>query len=263
MGLVYHERVMAPPHRQVLRFLAGGVGFALPLSAVREIVPVDPATQGSGGDGAIDLAARLGLPSAPRFALLLAAAGPPALLVESMRGVGDLAHAEAFRLPDGVVEARPAPFRSALRFGDELDLELLPEALPDLRRAPAGARAASPDLAPAARELLAERGGERLAVPLPLVVQVLERQRVFPTPLAPAGLRGLLHHGRAIHPTWDAAALLGVPAQAEPAVLLLLDAGGTTSGVLVDRVLGLAEGTAAGPARRPAWDALLAPAEAR
>ncbi len=261
--LVYHERVMAPPHRQVLRFLAGGVGFSLPLAAVREIVPVDGAPPAEPGDGAFDLAARLGLRSEPRFSLLLDSAGPPALLVDSMRGVGDLAHAEAFRLPDGVVEARPAPFRSAMRFGDELDLELLPEALPDLRREPLAARPAFPDLPPAARELIAERGGERLAVPLPLVVQVLERQRIFPTPLPPPGFRGLLHHGRAIHPTWDAAALLGVPAATEPGVLLLLDAGGATSGVLVDKVLGLTGGTAAGPARRPAWDALLAPAEAR
>lgn len=261
--LVYHDRVMAPPHRQVLRFLAGGVGFALPLAAVREIVPVSPGPGIASGDGAVDLAASLGLPSAPRFALLLAAAGPSALLVDGMRGMADLATAEAFRIPDGVVEARPAPFRSALRFGEALDLELLPEALPDLRREPRAARPAGADLPPAARELVAERGGERLAVPLPLVVQVLERPRVFPTPLAPPGFRGLLHHGRAIHPTWDAAALVDVPAVDEPAALLLLDAGGATSGVLVDRVLGLSEGKAAGPARRPAWDALLAPAEAR
>ena len=100
-------------------------------------------------------------------------------------------------------------------------------------------------------------------MPLPLVVQVLERPRIHPTPLAPPGLRGLLHHARAIHPAWDAAGLLGDPIGGDPRVLLLVDAGGATAGVLVDRVVGVTSGEGKDPARRPPWDALLAPAEAR
>ena len=86
--------------------------------------------------------------------------------------------------------------------------------------------------------------------------QVVEPARVHPLPLAPAGLAGLLHHGRALHPVLDAAALLGQPAAGDPRVLLLLDAGGSTAGVLVDRVRGVGEGDPGGPVRRPAWDAL-------
>jgi chemotaxis signal transduction protein len=117
----------------------------------------------------------------------------------------------------------------------------------------------SGDLPPSDRELLAERAGRVLAVPLQLVVQVVDPVQLFRVPLAPEGNRGLLHHGRAIHPAWDAAAIIGEPASGDPSVLLLLDAGGTTAGVLVDRVLGLSEGAGSTPVRRPPWDELLAP----
>ena len=83
--------------------------------------------------------------------------------------------------------------------------------------------------------------------------------RLSTVPLAPPGHRGLLYNGRALHSVWDVASLLGWPDSGKPEVILLLDAGGTTAGVLVDRVRGLAEG--AGPVRRPQWDALLAPQE--
>ncbi len=111
------------------------------------------------------------------------------------------------------------------------------------------------------RELVAERGGRALAVPLSLVVQVIEPARPSPVPLAPRGHRGLLYHGRAIHPIWDAASLLGWSEDGEPRVSLLLDAGGTTAGVLVDRVRGVGEGGVGETVRRPHWDALLAPLE--
>ena len=194
----------------------------------------------------------------PRFALLLEGAGLPALLVDRMEGVADLADAEAFRLPDRTVAATPSPFSSALRFGAVLYLELVPAALGAMRPDPARPFAAFPDLPPAERELVAVRSGQALAVPLPLIVHVIDPVQVFPVPLSPEGLRGLLHHGRAIHPAWDAAAILGLPASGDPRVALLLDAGGTSAGILVDRVLGFSEGTGAAPVRRPPWDALLA-----
>jgi chemotaxis signal transduction protein len=259
MRLVYHDRVITPPGRQVLRFRAGGVSFALPLSTVREIVPAGAGSGRAPLEGAIPLAERLGLRGEPRFALLLEGAGIPPLLVDRMDGVADLADAEAFRLPERTVAAEPSPFSSALRFGVVLHLELAPAAL--LTMMPLSPRpiSAAPDDPPAERELLAERDGQTLAVPLPLVVHVIDPVELSPVPLAPDGLRGILHHGRAIHPAWDAAHLLGGTAHGHPRVLLLLDAGGTTAGVLVDRVLGLSEGMGLGPVRRPPWDALLAP----
>ncbi len=243
----------------MLRFRAGGVAFALPLATVREIVPAGVASGRAPPDGAVGLAERLGLVGDPRFALLLEGAGLPPLLVDRMDGVADLADAEAFRLPERTVEAEPSPFSSALRFGEVLHLELAPAALLTMVRLSPRPFASGPDDPPAERELLAERAGQTLAVPLPLVVHVIDPVRLTLVPLAPEGLRGILHHGRAIHPAWDAAHLLGAGAPGDPRVLLLLDAGGTTAGVLVDRVLGLSEATGPGPVRRPPWDALLAP----
>ena len=246
----------------MLRFRSGGVPFAIPLSTVREITAVGPASGHARPDGAVDLAERLGLRGEPRFALRFGSPGLPPLLVDATDGVADLADAEAFRLPERTVAATPSPFISALRFGGVLHLELAPAALLTLQRDPPRPVLSVPDQPPAERELLAERAGMALAVPLPLVVHVIDPVRLSPVPLAPDGLRGLLHHGRAIHPAWDAAALFGLPAPGDPHVLLLLDAGGTTAGVLVDRVLGLTEGTGAGPVRRPPWDVLLAPGKA-
>lgn len=234
----------------------------MPLTTVREIVAFSSAEAPELPEGSIALAEALGLRGAPRFVLLLEGAGLPALLVDRMEGVADLADADAFRLPDRTVAASPSPFSSALRFGGNLYLELVPVALCALRPDPRVPFAASPDLPPAERELVALRAGQALAVPLPLVVQVIDPVHVFPVPMSPGGLLGLLHHGRAIHPAWDAAAFLGLPPDGEPKVALLLDAGGTSAGVLVDRVLGLSEGTGSAPVRRPPWDVLLAPGKA-
>jgi hypothetical protein len=244
----------------VLRFEAGGVPFALPLAAVQEIVPAG--AERASPPGTVALAERLGLRGSPAFALHLVGGGQPALLVDRMLGVGDLADAEAFRLPEGVVAARPSPFASALRFGEVLHLELSLLALPEARPGPARVPPSAPDVAPAGRELLAERGGLRLAFPLALVVQVVDRVRVSPVPLAPAGLRGLLYLGRALHPAWDAAALLGETFPGDPGTAVVVDAGGTTAGLLVDQVLGISDGDAGPPVRRPPWDVFLAPAEA-
>ena len=259
MGLVYHDRVITPPGRQVLRFQAGGVPFALPLSTVREIARIGGGSTPELPEGAVALAERLGLQGDHRFALILEGTSLPPLLVDRMDGVADLADAEAFRLPDRTVAAHPSPFSSALRFGGVLHLELAPAALVSMQRDAPRPFPAAPDLAPAERELFAMRAGQALAVPLPLVVQVVDPVQLFRVPLSPEGHRGLLHHGRAIHPAWDAAAILGLERTGDPRVLLLLDAGGTTAGVLVDRVLGLSEGAGNGPVRRPPWDAVLAP----
>jgi len=241
------------------------VPFALPLLAVREIVPIGEGPVRPNPEGWVALAERLGLRGDPRFALVLEGTGLPTLLVDRMDGVGDIADAEAFRLPERAVAADPSPFSSALCFGGGgglLYLELAPAALLAMRTEAPRPFPPAGDLPPSDRELLAERAGRVLAVPLQLVVQVIDPVRLFRVPLAPEGHRGLLHHGRAIHPAWDAAALLGGPVSGDPRVLLLLDAGGTTTGVLVDRVLGLAEGAGTLPVRRPPWDALLAPGNA-
>jgi chemotaxis signal transduction protein len=253
--------VITPPGRQVLLFAAGGVRFALPLAAVREIVRLPPGPERGDPARVVSLASALRLRGEPRFALVLEGDDPAELRVDELRGVGDLADAEVFRLPERSVAVRPSPFAAALRLGGEIHLELSPSALGASRNVTWRSPPDHDDLPSVERELIAERGGRPLAVPLSLVVQVIDPARLAPVPLAPPGHRGLLHHGRAIHPVWDAASLLGWPEAGEPRVILLLDAGGATAGVLVDRVRGLGEGAQVGPVRRPHWDALLAPQE--
>lgn len=263
--MVYHGGMATPPGRKALLFTAGGVPLSLPLGAVREIAPAGPG--GAAGRARaedlppVSLAEALGLPGvAGRYALALEAPHARALLVDELRGIADLAQAEVFRLPERLVLPRPAPFESAFLFRGELYLEVSPAGV----RVPAAvpsppARASLPDSAPTERELYCERGGQPLAVPLSLLVQVIEPARVFPVPLSPQGQRGLLYHGRSLHPVFDAAALTGAGEAGDPRVLLLLDAGGGTAGVLVDRVFGVGEGEGERPIRRPAWDALLSP----
>ncbi len=261
MPLVYHDHVTAPPGRQFLRFQAGGVALAQALSTIREIVPMGGGPTGEPPPGAIPLAQALGLDGRPRFALVPDDRASPVVLVDRVDGVADLAQAEAFLLPARTVAMRPSPFASVLRVGGALHLELSPACLPSMRPLPARSCPAWDEQSPAERELVAVRGGTRLGVPLPLVVQVVDPAPLFHVPLAPRGHRGILHHGRAIHPAWDAAALLGEPDVGDPRVLLLLDAGGTTAGVLVDRVEGFSAGGDGRGARRPPWDLLLSPGE--
>ncbi len=85
--------MITPPGRQVLLFAAGGVPFAIPLRAVREISPVSAGTAGG-----VDVAGALGLSGEARYAMHLGD-GDRVLLVEAMRGVADLGEGEAFRLP--------------------------------------------------------------------------------------------------------------------------------------------------------------------
>src|SRR5512136_913243 len=104
MGLIYHEGMRSPSARQALLFAAGGVPLALPLAAARSIAP---AVRTCGevrvrGEvvAAISVARALGLPEgACAFALRLDPEDRGALLVDEMRGVGDLSRAEVFRLP--------------------------------------------------------------------------------------------------------------------------------------------------------------------
>ncbi len=259
------EAMPSPSARQALLFTAGGIPLALPLTAVRSIAPAG----GAGGDGrardgeapAISVARCLGRPrGAEAFDLLLEPAGRGTLRVDAMRGVGNLSRAEVFRLPARTVAVRPAPCTGAFLLDGTLHLELEPGSLRD---PPPEPPAAPPrtwiDAPPAGRELLCERSGVPLAVPLALLVQVVEAPRLHPVPLTPAGHRGVLYHGRALHPVLDAAAVLGEPEGGDPRVLLLLDAGGSTAGILVDRVWGTGEGPGGRPPRRPPWDELLGP----
>jgi chemotaxis signal transduction protein len=253
--------------RKALIFSAGGVRLALRVSQLREIVE---APEGGGGEGEVRargealpgarVAAILGLP-AGRAPYALLVEGPPrhALRAEALHGIVDLAGAEFFQLPARTFLPDPPPFSGAIVWKGAIVLEL---AVGTLGLAPL---AAAPELpppavgagAPSERELRFARGARAFAVPLSLLVHVLESPTVAPVPLAPPSHLGLLYHARSLHPVLDVAALLGEPPGPPPQRVLLLDAGGTAVAVAADRVLGPME--ADGDLLRPPWDAVLAP----
>lgn len=245
-----------PSERKALLFAAGGVRLALRLAHIREIVQVAPGegevvARGEAVPGA-SVAAALGLPAGPApYALLVEGA---ALRVEALHGIVDLADAEVFQLPARTALPAPSPFAGAVVWRGEIALELALPAIGSLPVAPAaeGPAPGAEAERPAERELYFARAGRTWAVPLSLLVQVLERPRIAPVPLAPPSHRGLVYHGRAIHPVVDVAIRYGDPAPPEAGSVLLLDAGGSGVGVLAERVLGVGERS--GDVVRPPWD---------
>lgn len=246
---------------KALLFSAGGVRFALRLSHVREIVAVPE------GEGEVVhrgepvptafVSTILNLPAGRAgYALVTEGAPRVALRVEALHGIADLGEAEFFLLPAQTALPQPAPFSGAVVARGEVALELAVATLGFAPLEGAEERVPPPaDLAAGGeRELRFARAGRTYAVPLSLLVQVLEAPRVAPVPLTPPSHRGLLYHGRALHPVVDVAVLYGDAPSGPPRTVLLLDAGGAGVGVVADRVLGVGEGDA--DVVRPPWDAV-------
>jgi hypothetical protein len=249
-----------PADRKALLFSAGGVRLALRLSHLREIVPA-PAEGGeivARGEAypTAFVSTVLGLPggSTP-YALLTEGTPRVALRVEALHGIIDLAGAEFFQLPVPTPLPQPAPFSGAVVAHGLVALELAVSSLGFAPLEPAVENPEPPpDLGPfAERELRFARAGKVFAVPLSLLMQVLEEPRLAPVPLTPPSHRGLLYHARSLHSVVDLATVYAAPAGPARTVLLV-DAGGAGVGVLADRVLGVGEG---GPdVVRPPWDTL-------
>jgi chemotaxis signal transduction protein len=256
---LYHVAVVSlPSDRKALLFSAGGVRLALRLAHIREIVDVasgagEVVTRGERLPSAT-VAGALGLPAGPApYALLV---DRVALRVEALHGIVDLAEAEVFALPARTGQPRPAPFVGAVVWRGAIALELAAGAVGGATpRPPEEGPPPAAEAGPAAeRELLVARAGRTYGVPLSLLVQVLDAPKVTPVPLAPPSHRGLVYHGRAIHPVLDVAVRYGHTGTPGGRYVLLLDAGGSGVGIVADRVLGVGEGT--GEVVRPPWDTL-------
>jgi len=253
-----------PAERKALLFSEGGVRLALRLSQVREVL----AAPEEGGEvrvrgAAVPLlspAVPLGLSAGiGRFAVVIESATPLALRVSALHGILDLAECEVFQLPARTLLPQPSPFQGAIVARGQIALEVAVSSIGWAPLQPAEDLPDPPPEPPAAdeRELLFARDGRNFAVPLSLLIQVLEGARVFPVPLTPSAHLGLLYHERSIHPVFDVACLYRLPrSSGEARAVLLLDAGGDAVGVVADRVLGVGESGAAGEVVRPPWDAV-------
>lgn len=251
-----------PAARKALLFSAGGARLAMRVSHLREIVAVPP----DGGEVLVRgepvptafVSTVLGLRAGPAPYAILTEGNPPAALrVEALHGIVDLAEAEFFQLPARTFLPQPPPYSGAVVVKGEVALELAVATLGFAPLEPALDAAEPPaDVEPPPeRELRFARGARTFGVPLSLLVQVLAAPRVAPVPLAPPSHRGLLYHGRALHPVLDVAVLYGDPPAPVPSVLLL-DAGGVGVAVAADRVLGV--GAVEDGVARPPWDAVFA-----
>ncbi|HUK66723.1 MAG TPA: chemotaxis protein CheW [Anaeromyxobacteraceae bacterium] len=255
-----------PAERKALLFTAGGIRLALRLSQVLEIVATPHPSREIAFRGAalhaLPVAAALGRPAGPaRFALVTEANPPLALQVDLVHRIVDLAQAEVFQLPAGTILPVPPPFLGALVSEGAIALELAVATLGPLPAKPAFAHSVPPPEldAPRTRELHFVRGRRTFAVPLHILARVLEAPEVCPVPLAPPAHRGLLYHGRAIHPVIDMEVLYGGQASEHAGKALLLDAGANAIAVLADRILP-ADDRGEGVCR-PSWDALFASPE--
>jgi len=252
-----------PSQRKALLFSAGGVRLALRLAQLREIVERAPGggevvTRGEPVPTAW-VSTVLGLPPGPaRFALVTEEAPQTALLVEALHGIVDLADAEAFQLPAHTLVPAPSPFAGALVVKEEVALELAVQSLGYAPLAPAEDPGRPPaSLGPGPeRELRFRRGRLTFGVPVSLVVAVRDTPALAAVPLAPPSHRGLLYHGRAIHPVIDVGVFFGLLPSLVPREVLLLDAGGAAIGVVADQVMGLDRGHEGDEVLRPAWDTL-------
>lgn len=249
-----------PADRKALLFSAGGVRLALRVSQLREVVEVsgsegDVTTRGETFPAAF-VSAILGLPVGPSpYAVLTEGAPRVALRVEALHGIVDLADTEVFQLPARTLLPQPPPFSSAVVHQGEVALELSVSSLGFAPLQPAEEGAGEPaDVGiPGEREIRFARGERVFAVPMTILLRVLEAPRVAPVPLTPSSHRGLVYHGRSLHPVLDLAPLLGERPGGPVRVVVLVDAGGAGVGIAADRILGAGE--AAEPIRPP-WDAV-------
>ncbi len=251
-----------PAERKALLFSAGGVRLALRLSQVREIVDVpedagEVTFRGTAVPG-LPVAMALGLTGGrTRFGLVTETTPRVALRVEAIHGIIELSSAEVFQLPARTLLPQPAPFQGAVVSGGAIALELAVSSLGWVPIEPASELPGPPPELdfPLGRELLFTRGARTYAVPVHLLAQVLDHPCVYGVPLAPSAHRGLLYHGRAIHPVFDVGVLYGERAGEEVASALLVEAGGNAIAVLADRILAAGDGGAR-EVSRPSWDAL-------
>ena len=264
-----------PAERMAIFFSVGEVRLALRLSQVREILAADPACGEVMARGVavplLPVAVPLGVAGGPgRFALVIC--GDPrsapgeecaprsALRVDAVHGIVELSRAEVFQLPARTLLPQPPPFHAALAVDGAVALELAVDALGWAPLEPAADTVAPPPEVefPVGPELLFSRRGRTFAVPISLLVRVLDAPRIHPVPLAPPSHLGLAYHGRAIHPVLDPPVLYGdSQGPAAAANVLLVDAGGVQIGLAADAFLHPGAATE-GAVARPSWDALFA-----
>jgi chemotaxis signal transduction protein len=167
-----------------------------------------------------------------------------AVRVARVREVVDVAPSPFFGLPPGLSEALGFVSRGAVLYGNELFLELIPEALSRNVQA----RAAAPprpvimlDQTPE-RALVFESQGMLWGLPLAFVSQVVPRTQAWcPLPYPHGAIMGIFPHDQALWSVLSVPALIGGAPVPED-LFLLAELAGELVGLSASRVVGVLAG---------------------
>lgn len=194
------------PQRLILKIEAAGSRFLLDAAQVVEVaVAPEPGQPLHGHTTLEDLSTRLGGDAEKKAhnAIVLDTSPTLALRVGRALGVADAAWARSFIVPPALARLLEPAVRGVIELDDGYFFEVDPEAL---------AKAALPHRVPAlhdlrdsrvaSQSLVFLRAGQRYAVPLESVRQIVSTKSMLPCPL-PGPLEGLVQHGGKLWPVWS------------------------------------------------------------
>jgi chemotaxis signal transduction protein len=201
--------VPSAQQRLMLRVEAAGARFAIDASQVIEVAAAPPSGEPLHGHLVLeDLSSRLGGDPEPKGenAIVLDSSPTLGLRVGKALGVTDGASARALMVPPALSRLLEPAIKGVIELGGALHFELEVEAL---------ARAALPHRVPklqdvrdalaAPQSLVFTHAGQRYAVPLHLVRQIVSTKGMLACPL-PGPLAGVVEHSGKLWPVWTAAA---------------------------------------------------------
>lgn len=230
--------------RLCLLFEAGPCRYAVEATAVTEVATPDPDGRTLRGSLELkDLTVLLGAgeDERPGMAVVLDVSPTLALRVRRVHEVVDVARDPYFGIPPTLGEALAFVSRGAIFHGNELFLELKPEAVPQqpLRRPPPPPRPVFMCDQPPDRALVFESQGVLWGLALTMVSQVVASTAAFlPLPAPYGAVAGVFPHNQSLWPVLSAPALIGGRASCEQ-LFILAELAGQSAGLCAGRVLGV------------------------
>jgi chemotaxis signal transduction protein len=250
------DRTLQGSRRLAVLFRAAGTLFALPATAVREVV-ADPGGQLPGaptlkGRGAAESLSRLlGETTAndeKAVALVLDSVPERVFLVAAVDEVADVSAGSFLTLPRRGSPSCPGLVRGALMSADRVALEIEPSVLLSLeeplvpRAAPEPPPQGGRPPADPGRALVFAIGGSLLVgAELSVVTGVASPRSCCRVPAAPFGCVGLVHHERSLLPVFDLSQVMGGE-RTDRSCVAILEISGAPLGVAAVSVIGMQDG---------------------
>jgi chemotaxis signal transduction protein len=224
----------------MLRVEAAGSRFCIDAAQVIEVAAAPPPGVPLHGNLVLeDLSSRLGGNPEPaaQNAIVLDSSPTLGLRVGAAPGVTDASTARALIVPQVLARLLEPAIRGVLELNGTLHFELEVEAL---------ARGALPQRLPkltdvrdslaAPQSLVFVHAGQRYAVPLHLVRQIVSTRALLPCPL-PGPLVGLVEHGGKLWPVWSAG-----ESEARPPLAVLVESPAGSAALSAESAEGVRQG---------------------